>query len=336
MLSNDIAIDFGTRNTRIYIKGRGLVLEEPSVIAIDSESGEPIAVGNEAYAMIGKTPPSISIVFPLSHGVICECTLAEELLKAFIRKVCKKTIIKPRLFMALPASCTDVEGRALRDAAIIAGARCVYIMKAPIAAAVGSKCDVTLSRGLMIINIGAGLTEFAAISLGQLASVSSTKTAGNSFTDAVLKYFLKQYSLLIGYPTAEAVKQKIGCVYQNDKGSSASVKGIDVCTDVPIEISVTSDELSKALLPVVSEIAEELKNAVDAVPSELLGDILEDGILLTGAAAKMSGLTQRLHIDTELKLFLAPESEYSVIRGLAALAENIKVLPDSLYKIYHS
>ncbi len=336
MLSNDIAIDFGTSNTRIYIKGKGLVLDEPSVIAFDSISGEVIAAGIEAEAMLGRTPASVSAVFPLAGGIICDCTLAEELLKTLLRKACPKTIIKPRVFMALPCCATDVEGRALRDAAIIAGARSVYIMKAPIAAAIGSKCDVMLPRGLMIADIGGGCCDFAAVSVGQLASASSSKIAGNAFTDALIAHFRDYHSLSVGYLTAEKCKKEAGCVYPKDSTAYSTVRGIDLKTGLPKELSVSSEELRDALMPTANELTEALKSAVDTVPSDLLGDILEDGILLTGAGASIGGLVNRLHIDTELKLFLAPENGYAVIRGLAALSENIDRISKDLYIIYHS
>ncbi len=336
MLTNDIAIDFGTSNTRIYIKGKGLVLDEPSVIAFDSISGEAVAAGNDAYLMLGRTPPSVTALYPLSGGVISDCTLAEELLKMLLRKACEKTIIKPRIFMAVPCLATDVESRALRDAAILAGARSVYIMKAPIAAAIGSKCDVMLSRGLMVATIGGGVSEFASISLGQVASVHSVKTAGNAFTDATTAHFRDYHSLSVGHITAERCKKEVGCVYPKDTNNRSTLSGIDLKTGLPRELAVSSEEVRDALTPTASELAEALKTAVDSVPQELLGDILEDGILLTGAGASLSGLIKRLSIDTELKLYLAPENEYAVIRGLAALAENIDKLPKDIYKVYHS
>lgn len=334
-LSNDIAIDFGTSNTRIYIKGRGLVLDEPSVIAFDTISGETVAAGKEAANMLGRTPPSVSAVFPLAGGVISDCTLAEELLKEFIRKACSKTLIKPRIIMSVSSGATDVERRALRDAAIIAGARVVYIMEAPIAAAIGAKCDVMLARGLMTADIGGGCCDFASVSLGQLASFSTFKTAGNAFTDAVIAHMSSYHALSIGYLTAERCKIEAGSVFPGEK-ASASVSGISLKTGLPAEITVTSDEFADVLLPVADSICEALKTAVDAVPSELLGDIVEDGILLTGAGASMRGLLQRLKTDTEMKLFLAPENEYAVIRGLAGAIESLERISKDLYTVYHS
>ncbi len=335
-LSNDIAIDFGTINTRIYIKGKGLVLDEPSLIAVDNLSGEIIASGKDAEAMLGRTPSAISVIFPLSGGVISDSSLAEDLLKSLLRKVCPKTLLKPRMFMSLPVTATEVEGRAFRDAAILAGARSVYIMKSVIASAIGSKCDVLIPRGLMIANLGGGVSEFASISQGQIASAFSSKTAGVSFTESLISYFKDNHFLDIGYCTAERCKKEIGGIFPTDRKTVMPISGINLKTGMPETIKVSQDEIKDSLISVASSLAEDFKTAVDAVPTELLGDILEDGILLTGAGAKLFGLTRKLHIDTELKLFLAPESEYSVIRGLAAVIENIKLISEDLYTIYHS
>lgn len=333
--TNDIAVDFGTTNTRIYIKGRGLVLDEPSVIAFDTISGETVATGLEASQMLGRTPASVSAVFPLAGGVISDCTLAEELLKDLLRRACSKTVIKPRIIMSIPSGATDVERRALRDAAIIAGARVVYIMETPIAAAIGAKCDVMPARGLMVADIGGGCCDFAAISLGQLAYFDTFKTAGNAFTDAIMTHIRDYHSLSIGYLTAERCKIEAGTVFPTEKATS-TVSGISLKTGLPTEITITSDELQDALLPVSNSICNALKSAVDSVPSELLGDIVEDGILLTGACASMRGLVQRLKTDTEMKLFLAPENEYAVIRGLAGTIESIDKISADLYTVYHS
>lgn len=334
VISNDIAIDFGTAATRIYIKGQGLVLDEPSVIAYDNVSGDVIAAGAEAAVMIGRTPTTVSAVFPLAGGVVCDCTLAEELLKALLRRVCSKTIIKPRIMMSIPCGATDVERRALRDAAVIAGARRVCIMEVPIAAAIGSNCDVMLPRGLMVADIGAGCMDIASVSLGQIASSTSFKTAGMAFTDALIEHFKAYHSLAVGYLTAERCKKEVACVFPREKPVISTVTGLDLSSGLPVEINVTSEEIRDAMLPVSNAICEAMKSAVDSVPSELLGDILEDGILLTGGAAGMYGLVQRLKIDTELKLFLAPENEYSVIRGLAGAVDNIDRISKDLYTAY--
>lgn len=334
LISNDIAIDFGTSNTRIYIKGRGLVLDEPSVIAYDTISGDIIAAGAEAYAMTGRTPNTVAAVFPLAGGVICECTLAEELLKALLRRVCPKTIIKPRIIIAIPCGVTDVERRALRDAAIVAGARRVYIMESPIAAAIGASCDVAPARGMMVADLGGGSCDIAVISLGQVVSSVQHKLAGAAFTDAVIAYFRERHSLAVGFQSAEKCKIDLGCVFSRDTLARGEVTGLDITTGLPSKITVTSEDIKDALTPVCEALAEAIKKALDEAPSELLGDILEDGILLTGGLSQMPGLVKRLRIDTEMKVFAAPEGAMCVVRGLAAAIENLDRISKDSYTLY--
>ncbi len=334
VISNDIAIDLGTSNIRIYIKGRGLVVDEPSVLACDTISGEVIAAGSEAEKMIGRTPPGVLAVNPICEGVISDCALAEELLKIMIRRVCPKTFIKPRMILSVHSGTTDVERRALRDAAIIAGARKVYIIESPIAAGIGAKCDVTLARGMMLIDFGGGRCDIATVSGGQVVAVNTHKIAGKCYTDAIISYLKDRHSLSVGYLTAERCKIEAGCVYSKDTIAHSKVSGLDLSTGLPTEITVTSEELREALAPTAESFAEAVKSAVEAVPSELLGDILEDGILLTGGGALIDGCAKRLKLDTDMKIFTAPEGDHCVINGLAAILENIDRMPKDAYTIY--
>lgn len=336
VISNDIAVDFGSLNTRIYIKGKGLVLDEASVIAFDNISGETITAGNEAKAMLGRTPPSVSAIFPIQGGVICDCELAEELLKVLLQRACEKTLIKPRIVMSVPCGITDVEKRALRDAAVLAGARSVYLVDSPIAAAIGANCDVSLARGLMIADIGGGRTDIATISLGRVVSHKSINTAGNSFTDALMMYLSDKYSLSVGYLTAEECKKKISTVVQEDMPRIETVAGMSLKTALPEKVTLTSNEMKEVFAAAATPIVNCFKEAVDSVPQELLGDILEDGILVTGGSVSMNGLLNKLKNDTELKLFLAPENEFSVIKGLAACIENIEKMPKELFTVYYA
>ena len=334
LISNDIAIDLGSSNTRIYIKGRGLVLEEPSVIAYDTQSGDIIAAGSDAYQMLGRTPAAVAAVYPLSGGVISDCLFAEELLKSFIRRVSPKTLIKPRIIMSVPCDVTDVERRALRDAAIVAGARKVYIMEAPIAAAIGASCDISLARGLMVADLGGGCFDIAAISLGQTSASLSHKLAGGSFTDALIEYFRDRYSLAVGFISAERCKLEIGCVFPRDTSSQFEIAGLDISTGLPKSVMVTSEETKDAFSSVCTSLADAIQTVLDKTPSELVGDIMEDGILLTGGAAQIYGLVTRLKIDTGFKVFLAPDSGLCVVRGLAAAIENIDKISNDSYMLY--
>ncbi len=334
-LSNDIAIDFGTTKTKIYIKGMGLVLDEPSVIAYDNIAGETVASGKEAFDMIGRTPDSVTVVYPISNGVINDSLLAEELLKAFLRRVCPKTIIKPKIVVSVPESATDVEKRALRDALIMVGARSVYIMLSPIAAAIGSNCDVMPQRCLMIANIGGGITEISGISMGQVISNTESKISGNKFTETIITYLGEKHSLLVGFTTAEELKKSISSLYQPDPSVTYKVSGVNLKTGLPEEKIITQTEIYDAISPLLDSLSDVFKNAVESVPQENLGDILEDGILVVGGGASLKGLIGGLKNSTSLKLFLAEENEYSLIKGLAAAVENPDKLPKELFEIYN-
>lgn len=334
LISNDIAIDLGTSNTRIYIKGRGLVLDEPSVIAYDTQSGDIIAAGTEAYQMLGRTPAAVAAVYPLSGGVISDCLFAEELLKSFLRRVCPKTLIKPRMIMSVPCGVTDVERRALRDAAVIAGARKVYIMEAPIAAAIGANCDVSLARGLMVADIGGGCCDIAAISLGQTSASLSHKLAGGAFTEALTSYLRDRYSLAVGFISAENCKIDVGSVFPRDTSKRYEISGLDLSTGLAKTVIITSEETKDAFEPICAALANAIQSALDKTPAELVGDIMEDGILLTGGAAQLYGLVTRLKIDTGLKIFLSADSKLCVVRGLAAAIENIDKISNESYMLY--
>lgn len=334
-ITNDIAIDFGSSNTRIYIKDRGLVLNEPSVVAYDTINGEIVAFGSEAYAMLGRTPSSVAAIFPLRGGIICDATLAEELLKCFLRSVCQKTVIKPRIIMSIPCSATDVERRALRDAAIIAGARKVYIMDAPIAAAIGANCDVSLSRGMMVADLGGGKCDFATISLGQISSFFSDKSSsGFEFTNAIIEYLRQRYSLLVGFQTAERLKIQLGCVTPRERTENMTVAGLDISSGLPSEIYISSEDIREAVNTVMNNLTDSIKTALSEAPSSLLGDIIEDGILLTGGLSKIYGIARRLRTDTEIKVFTAQENDMCVLRGLAAAIENIDRISKDSYALY--
>ena len=334
-LSNDIAIDFGTTRTRIYIKGSGLVLDEPSVIAYDNIAGETLASGLEAYQMLGRTPDSVTAVYPMINGVINDSLLAEELLKAFLGRVCPKTIIKPKIVVSVPEGATDVEKRALRDALIMVGARSVHIMRSPIAAAIGSNCDVMPQRCLMIAQIGGGLTEISGISMGQVISNKKSEISGNKFTEAIITYLNEKHSLLVGFTTAEELKKAISSVYQPDPSVTYKVSGINLKTGLPEERIITQTEICDAISYLSDSLSDLFKNAVECVPQENLGDILEDGILIVGGGASLKGLLEKLRNSTSLKLFLAEENEYSLIKGLAAAVENPDKLPKELFDIYN-
>lgn len=323
LFSKDIAIDLGTATTLLYVQGDGIVLYEPSVATYDARDKSIQAVGEEAWAMMGKNPQALAVERPLSGGVITDSYLAEEMLRRFIAKVCQKSLLKPRVMVCVPADITDVEERAVIEACQQAGARRVYIIEEPIAAAIGAGCDISLARGMLIVDIGGGTTDVAAISLGKAVISRSIKTAGDSFTWAVIEYVQKRYSLNIGEPTAEKIKKEIGCVFPRERIESISVYGTDAQSGLPRSATINSDEIREAFDSVVNQIIQAIKDTLEDTPPELLNDILEDGILLTGGGAKIYGLDKRLRLETGIKIFLAQDMDACVIKGAGIALDSV-------------
>lgn len=323
LFSKDIAIDLGTATTLLYVQGDGIVLYEPSVVAYDVDDRSLQAVGEDAWQMLGKNPKSLTVERPLAGGVITDLELTEGMLRRFIGKVCQKSILKPRVMVCIPADITDVEERAVIAACQQAGARKVYLIEEPIAAAIGAGCDISLARGMLIVDIGGGTTDVAAISLGKAVISRSIKTAGSTFTQSVIDFMQKKYSLLIGEATAEKMKQKIGCAFPKERTETICVYGADLQTGLPRSATVTSDELREAIEPVTAEIVRVIRETLEDTPPELLNDILEDGILLTGGGAKLYGLDKRLRIELGIKIFLAQDMDACVIKGAGIALDSV-------------
>lgn len=327
-LTNDIAIDMGTDNTRIYYKGT--ITNEPSVIAIDSYDGHIIALGNEAYEMIERNPESITVIKPLSKGVIANFDLASQMLAGFLSKILG-SMIKPRAMVSVPCGITDVEKRAVCDAVRACGIREVFVIEAPIAGAIGANCDVSLARGMMLVDIGSGSCDIAAISLNQTVIGRSVKVGGNDFTNALIKYIENKHELLIGMHSAERVKKEIGCAFQRDDDEPTEVSGFNIRTGKPDKIVVRSEETREAFSELITKIIAEIKSTLDETPTELLGDIMEDGILLIGGGAQLYGLAKRLRIELGVKVFLAEEADMCVVRGAGSVAESMDKMPENSY-----
>lgn len=326
-ISNMVAIDLGTDNIRIYYKGN--IIDEPSVIAYDSKDGTIIAVGTDAYQMIGKNPEAITVLRPLEKGVITDYEPACKLIGSFLSKAVG-SVIKPRVLVSVPCGITDVERRAVCDAVRSADMREVYVIESPIAGAIGANCDVSPARGLMLVDIGGGHCDIAAISLGQTVKGRSIKIAGSDFTEAIIKYVREKRDVEIGVHTAERVKKEVGCAAQRERDETAYAGGFNVKTRKPEKILVHSEETREAFAPLIAEIAAEIKTALDETPTELLGDIMEDGILLTGGGAQLYGMARRLKSELGVKVFLAEDAEKCVIRGAGYAAENMdKIGADS-------
>jgi len=325
-LANNVAIDLGTDNIRIYYKGE--IMDEPAVIAYDGYNDNIVAVGKEAYDMIDRNPETIDIIKPLSCGVITDFEMAGRLVSAFLAKVVGG-VIKPRVVVTVPSGITDVERRAVHDAIMLSEMREVYVIETPIAGAIGANCDVTMARGMMLVDLGSGKCNISSISVGQTVTGRFIRQGGRDFTEALINKVLEKHDLKIGFHTAERVKKEIGCACPRDRDETTIVNGYNVKTRKPEKIVIHSDETLEAFNDLLERIAREIKIALDETPTELLGDIMEDGILLVGGGAQLYGLARRLRGELGVKVFLAEEADLCVARGAGLVSENIDKMSDS-------
>jgi rod shape-determining protein MreB and related proteins len=326
-LGRDLAIDLGTANTLIYARGLGIVLDEPSVVAINVNDGRPVAVGVEAKRMMGRTPNHIKAIRPLKDGVIADFEVCEKMLRYFIQKVHASKWSKPRMVICVPSGITGVEQRAVQDAAEYAGARKpVHIIEEPMAAAIGADLPVHEPSGNMIVDIGGGTTEVAVISLGGIVTAQSVRVAGDELDDAILQYVKKEYSLAIGDRTAEEIKIQMGSAWPLEVELTADVRGRDLVSGLPRTIQLTTEHVREALAEPVSAIIDAVKTTLDKTPPELAADIMEDGIMLTGGGALLGGLDERLAHETGMPIRVAHEPLYSVVIGSGRALENIDAM----------
>jgi len=326
-LGRDLAIDLGTANTLIYARGLGIVLDEPSVVAINVNDGRPVAVGVEAKRMMGRTPNHIKAIRPLKDGVIADFEVCEKMLRYFIQKVHASKWSKPRMIICVPSGITGVEQRAVQDAAEYAGARKpVHIIEEPMAAAIGADLPVHEPSGNMIVDIGGGTTEVAVISLGGIVTAQSVRVAGDELDDAVLQYVKKEYSLAIGDRTAEEIKIQMGSAWPMEEELTADIRGRDLVSGLPRTIQLTTEHVREALAEPVNAIVDAVKTTLDKTPPELAADIMEDGIMLTGGGALLGGLDQRLSHETGMPIRVADEPLYSVVIGSGRALENIDAM----------
>jgi rod shape-determining protein MreB len=326
-LGRDLAIDLGTANTLIYVRGQGIVLDEPSVVAINANDGRPVAVGLEAKRMIGRTPNHIKAIRPLKDGVIADFEVCEKMLRYFIQKVHASKWSKPRMVICVPSGITGVEQRAVQDAAEYAGARKpVHIIEEPMAAAIGADLPVHEPSGNMIVDIGGGTTEVAVISLGGIVTAQSVRVAGDELDDAVLQYIKKEFSLAIGERTAEEIKIQMGSAWPMEQELTADIRGRDLISGLPRTMQVTTEHIREALAEPISAIIDAVKTTLDKTPPELAADIMQDGIMLTGGGALLGGLDERLSHETGMPIRVADEPLYSVVIGSGRALENIDAL----------
>ena len=323
--SNDIGIDLGTASILVYIKGKGVVLKEPSVVAIDRENGKIQAIGEEARLMIGRTPGNIVAVRPLRQGVISDYTITEKMLKYFIDKsVGKKTFRKPRIAVCIPSGATEVEKKAVEDATYSAGAREVKIIEEPVAAAIGAGIDISKAVGNMIVDIGGGTADIAVISLGGTVVSTSIKIAGDDFDEAIVRYMRKKHNLLIGERTAEDIKITIGAAYRRPEVLTMEVKGRNLVTGLPKTIEVNSDETLEALREPAMQIVDSVQNVLERTPPELAADVYERGIVLTGGGSLLSGLDALIEEKTGINTVIADNPLTAVAIGTGKFIEGVK------------
>ena len=322
MLTTDIGIDLGTASILVFVKGKGVVLKEPSVVAFDRASGKIRAIGEEARLMIGRTPENIVAVRPLKEGVISDYRVTEKMLKYFIQKaVGRRLLKKPRISVCVPSGATEVERMAVEEAAMAAGAREVAIIEEPLAAAIGAGIDINRPCGNMIVDIGGGTSDIAVISLGGTVVSTSIKIAGNDFDEAIVRYMRKQHNLLIGDQTAEEIKIKVGCAYPLPEVKKMDVKGRNLVTGLPKNVTVSSEETEEALRDATSQIVEAVHSVLEKTPPELASDIADRGIVMTGGGSLLQGLDQLIESGTGIHTMVAQDPMKCVAIGTGKFLE---------------
>ena len=330
MFKKDIGIDLGTANTLVYAKGKGIILREPSVVAVDTKTDVVRYVGTEAKNIIGRTPGSIRAVRPLKDGVIADFDMTTAMLQEFIRKALGNPFVKARVIICIPSGVTAVERRAVKEAAEGAGAKRVAIIEEPMAAAIGAGLPVESPTGSMIVDIGGGTSEVAVISLCGIVTSRSVRVAGDEFDNSIINFIKKKYNLLIGERTAEQIKISIGSAYPTDEDSELEIKGRNLLTGLPENITVTSEEIRDALSESLSHIVEALKVTLERTPPELSADIIDSGITLAGGGALLRGLDQLIHEETGIPVNIAERPLDCVVDGTGKLLDNMEELHDVL------
>lgn len=332
MFSTDLAIDLGTANTLVYVKGRGIVTNEPSVVAVQTngrEARKVVAVGREAKEMCGRTPQNISAVRPMRDGVIADFEITEEMLRYFIQKAHnRKALVRPRVIICVPFGITEVEKRAVRESAESAGAREVFLVEEPMAAAIGAGLPVTEPAGSMIVDIGGGTTEVAVISLKGIVYSQSVRVGGDKMDEAIVNYIKRGYNLSIGERTAEQIKIAIGCAAPTGEDHIVEVRGRDLVGGLPKTVQVSEDEIREALLEPVKQIVETVRQALERTPPELAADIMERGITLAGGGSLLKNLDRLVREETGLPVVLAEDPLTAVVLGSGRILDNLEVLKD--------
>ncbi len=323
---NDIAVDLGTANTLVYVKGEGIVLNEPSVVAVERSTNKPKGIGLEAKRMLGRTPEGIMAVRPLKDGVIADVDVTELMLRHFLRQVTAKRLFKisPRVVVGVPSGITELERRAVRSSATAAGAKAVYMVAEPMAAAIGVGLPVDTPTGNMVIDIGGGTTEIAVIALNGIVSDTSIRVGGDEIDNAIVTFLRKNYNLLIGEPTAEAIKIQIGSAFSNGEEREMEVKGRDLVSGIPKTVRVHSQEIRECIQEPIQQIVEAVRRALEITPPELAADIVDRGIVMTGGGSLIRGLDQLLAHETNLPIHVDEEPLTCVVRGAGRILDDVE------------
>ena len=325
-MSEEIGIDLGTTSIIAYNKGKGIVLREPTVVSIDKSTNNIIAYGKEAHKMLGRNPKNIEVIKPLKDGVISNFTVTTKMLKHFIKKILGNKFMPPKLMICVPSQITEVEKRAVIDAANSAGAKKVYLIEETVAAAIGAGIDISKPSGNLVIDIGGGTTDIAVISIGGSVVSTSIKIAGNKFDDAIIKYIKKKYKTLIGERTAEEIKTTIGCVYPREEAKKIKVIGRNLDSGLPIEIELNDGEMLKVLLPDALKIVEAVKSTIEKAPPELVEDISEKGIYMTGGGSLLYGIDKLIQESTGINVMIAQDAISCVAIGTGKALDNLDAL----------
>lgn len=329
--SKDLGVDLGTANTLVYVRDKGIVINEPSIVAINEKSNQILAIGHEAKEMVGKTPPHIVVTRPLTEGVVSDFEAAEKMLKHFIEKVHRETFTvmpRPRIVISIPLGVTEVERKAVEDAAFNAGARQVYLIEEPMAAAIGAKLPISEATGNMVIDIGGGTAEIAVISLGGVVTWRSLRMAGDEMNKNIINYLKDQYNLLVGERTAEDIKMKIGSAFEQEEHVSAKVKGRDLITGLPREMDIPSSAIREAISKTIGNLIDNIKSTIEETPPELVADIFDKGIALSGGGALLRGLDKRISAETGIPTVIVDDPLTCVVRGCGLILEDIESLKD--------
>lgn len=332
-MSKDIGIDLGTATVLVYVKGRGIVIKEPSVVAIDKNTGKILKFGREAQMMLGRTPGNITAIRPLRDGVITQYDITQRMIQHFIKKSCGTVIFKPRVIICVPSGITEVEERAVVDAATQAGAKRTYLIEEPVAAAIGAGINISAPRGHMVLDIGGGTSDIAVISLGGVVVSESIKVAGDKFDEAIIRYVRRKHNVLIGERTAEEIKIKIGCAWPREEIRTIDVKGRCLVQGLPRMVRITSAEIPDALEEPITAIVEAVCSVIERTPPELIGDILQNGIVMTGGGSLLYGLDRLITYATGVRTRVADKAVSCVALGTGRSLEMLSRLPEDAVNI---